>query len=159
MTKVYTSTAPPLLPSVAVNRKRPASGKRILPKKKRKVLKKPIKKRTLQIKSKKRKAVLIKKRSSKRKPIKKTKSEKKPRKQPVYDSSDEEDDDMIIGPKTRIEMQHEDPVSYSEEGEDEEITSEGEEADDVDPEEEAINNMTFEEALYKRPSIPSKYRL
>ena len=47
---------------------------------------------------------------------------KKPRKQPVYYSSDDGDDDMIIGPKTRIEMEQEeeDSVSDSEEEGDEE---------------------------------------
>ena len=71
------------------------------------------------IKAKKRKAV------PKRVPTKKRKSKSVSRKQPVYDSSD---DDMIIGPKTKREMEQEEEDSDSEEGEgDEEITSEEDE--------------------------------
>ena len=89
--------------SVAVTRKRPApliNKSEIRPPKKRKTSDRRVRKRP----AKKRKAV----------PIKKRKSKSVSRKQPVYDSSD--DDDMIIGPKTRIEMEQ-DSVSDSEEGE------------------------------------------
>ena len=90
-------------------------------------------------------------------PTKKRKSKSVSRKQPVYDSS--EDDDMIIGPKTRREMEQEEEDSDSEE-------EEGEENGDGETyfEEESktnsndIENMTLEEAFYKRPFIPFKYR-
>ena len=149
VTKVYTSTAPPLLSSVVVNRKRSASGKRkAVPIKKRKFSKrKPIK-------SEKRKA---KKKSSKRKVKRKlqTKSNK-PRKQPVYDSSDD-DGDIITRPKTRIEMQQEEKEDSVSDSEGEETNSEEETNEESDPDD--IENMTLEDAFYRRPSIPSKYRI
>ena len=137
---------------VTVTRKRPfitIEKRKAVPTKKRKVQKKsskrkPIKKRNLQTKSEK----------------KPRKSKKTPRKQPVYDSLDE---DMIIGPMTARDLKED---SVSEEGEDEETNSE-EEADVVDHEEEEINeesdpddieNMTLEEAFFRRPKIPMKYR-
>ena len=138
VTSVYTSTAPPLLPSVVVNRKRPfiTSGKRkAVLTKKRKVLKK----------------------SSKRKPIKKRKLQtksKKPRKQPVYDSSDEEEDEEIINPKTKRELEQ-NWLRFSEQEDSDSREGEG---DDEETDSDDINNMTLEEAFYKRPSIPSKYR-
>ena len=51
-------------------------------------------------------------------------------------------------------MQQENSVSDSEEGEDEEITSEEEEGAYTSDD---IANMTLEEAFYKRPKIPKKY--
>ena len=123
---------------VAVPRKRAApviSQLEVRPPKKRKTSDKRVRKRP----AKKRKAVPIKKR--------------KPRKQPVYDSSDDDDGDMIIGPQTRREMQQEekeDPASEETSSEEEETNEES------DPDD--IENMTLEEAFYKRPSIPNKYR-
>ena len=136
-----TSTSPPSHPRVeplpeqpvTVTRKRAApviSQLEVRPPKKRKTSDKRVRKR---------KAVPIKKR--------------KPRKQPVYDSSDDDDGDMIMGPQTRREMQQEekeDPVSEETSSEEEETNEES------DPDD--IENMTLEEAFYKRPSIPNKYR-
>ena len=105
-----------------VNRKRPfiASGKRkAVLTKKRKVLKK----------SSKRKVVPIKKTKLQ------TKSKKKSRKQPVYDSSDEEEEDEeIINPKTKRELEQ-NWLRFSEQEDSD--SREGEEVDEEsDPEEE-----------------------
>ena len=130
VTKVYTSTTPPSKQSVIVNRKRPASGKRVLTKK-RKVLKKSSKrkvKRKLQSKSEKR--VLAKKRKSS-KPIK---SKKNPR---ICDSSVEEEDEEIMNPKTKRELEQ-NWICWSEQ-EDTDSEEEGEEEVESDPEEDIEN--------------------
>ena len=143
---ITSSASPPLsqprvepLPEkpVTVTRKRP-----FITNEKRKAV--PTKKRKVQKKSSKRKV----------KGKLQTKSKKRPR---IYDSSEE---DVIIGPKTQRDLKEDSEETGSEdEAEDEEINSE-EEAHGVDHEEtdsDDIENMTLEEAFYKRPQIPSKY--
>ena len=125
----------PLPPEKPVTRKRQApviNQSDDKPYKKRKTNDRRVRKRPAPfIKAKKRKAV------PKRVPTKKRKS--KPRKQPVNDSSEEEED-MIIGPKTRREMEQEekeDPDSHSEE--DEEMTSEEEDSGSVEGDEQPVH--------------------
>ena len=98
-----------------------------------------------------RKRPAVKKRKAvpKRVPTKKRKSKSVSRKQPVYDSSD---DDMIIGPKTQRDLE-EDSASDSEgedEDEDEETNSE-EEADGVDHEEEETNEESDPDDIENDP--------
>ena len=71
---------------------------------------------------------------------------KKPRKQPVYDSSD---DEMIIAPKTRIAMEQEGEDSDSDNEEEEQLGVDEDDDDNVSPEQATLKHAFYNPHLYR----------